>query len=814
MPLEEMKLRGGSLSVRNLQLGAEDVDGIRALTVGRQFRQLSDEALHPVCNGYFGGGGEPWLLLTDEANNLYVMHDGVTAKIGNVPEAVNCAVAFGDGWYVMTESSRFTLRRSGGEWQIERDRFAEPQIYFSAVSHGTFYQSVKALTLENVDFSRSGTEIPEAEVKRITSSLLEAYAELTSRIAEAGLRLQPVLARAELLDREGRLLYASLPRLVAAAGGWQCCSAVSAQCTKPSAAELAVPSMMLSAEAYGVGVSVDSLGSFDSAAATLRVILTPQDHPVDFGGEALWRIVHPATNTPALTVALPGTTAAWADKSAVRTARLRSVFDRFDFLKAHTATVEIKRGLSCELKFPQAAAAGTDAARIERALAREISASGAGAGYKAALAGGFIAGCVAECGDTVVWGDITLVRALAAAPYGAFHADRNIEWSGTLRITRTDGTVTDRLIGYPDRCPLSLSALTAYPDADVKRIDVWVNNLDTLTVGHAGCELQPSADGTCSLAVTPDLQPIGFEPVSEFPETTSTAASLGRRLPGAVATAYSVQPLMPVAALEITPARISALAPAVRAQSLDAARIKLYAFSPAGIFNITLTASRSAVTAILLDRRGAGEGPVTFTPEGVYYTDSDGAIRRISGSRITRLPLKVKALSMAHDGATGRLLTIDAAGMVHALQPDTLARYRVGLPSPALSLTDVAGTLYLTAQTGLFVLADAGEEVTRVEYMGRVELPYPSRVIAIEVDMAAAKFKGDIALCTDGGPGPEYSVEIQRFDLDTPVNGPLIARIEAPSLRFVTVRVRGDVTPDFRLMHVSLIVCRPVGRYR
>lgn len=35
MPLEEMKLRGGSLSVRNLQLGAEDVDGIRALTVGR-----------------------------------------------------------------------------------------------------------------------------------------------------------------------------------------------------------------------------------------------------------------------------------------------------------------------------------------------------------------------------------------------------------------------------------------------------------------------------------------------------------------------------------------------------------------------------------------------------------------------------------------------------------------------------------------------------------------------------------------------------------------------------------------------------------
>lgn len=807
LPIEEMKLRGGSVSVRNLQMGAEDVDGVRAMTVGRRFRRLSDKAMRPIGEGYFGSD-EAWLLLTDEADNLYVMQKDITELVGKAPDKVNCAVATDGGWLVMTESVRLTVRRRDGVWQVERDRFAEPEIYFSALSHGTLHQPVAAMTLGDVDFSRTGSEISSRDMAVVTGKLLEAYKELTQRAADAGLRLQPLLARAELLDCAGRVIYTSLPRLVSCSAGWQCCTPVSAQCSKPSATELAVPSMMLSAEAYGVGVRVESLGSYVSEAASMRVTLTPQDHPVSFDQQALCRIVHPATDTPTLTVALPGTTASWADKTAARTERMRSLFDRFEYLKAYTVTIGAKLGDCGEPHFSQPLPADTEVAGIEKALTRSVKPTD-GDARKSGYVTGFIAGCVAECGDTVVWGDLTQVRALAAAPYGALEEDADIEWSGTLRLTHSDGTVTDRLIGYPDRCPRSLAALAAYPDADVRRIDVWVHNLDTSTIGHAGCDLQPSADGSCAVAVTSDLQPIEFEQVSEYPETTSTAATPGRRQPGAVIVARSVQPLMPVTSLEITPARISALAPAVRSQSLDAARTKLYAFSQAGIFSITLPASRTSASATLLDSRGAADAPVTFTPEGVYFSDMDGGLRRITGSKVLRLPLKSRTISTARDGATGRLLVVDFGGKMFALDAGALSRYRIGLPSPALSLTDIAGRAYLTAQTGLYTLEDAGAENTDIEYAGRVELPYPSRIVAIEVDMAASRFKGKIAVGTDGGPGPEYSLDIDRFELDTAVNGRLIGRVVAPSLQYATVTVKGEVTPDFRLTDISLIVCRP-----
>lgn len=804
--------RKGSVVVENLHVGAEDTDGMRALTVGRQFRRVTEMGLRPVSEGYFGEG-EAWLLLTDGDNNLYVMREGDPVNIGKAPDSVTCAVAFDEGWCVMTESARFTVRRSDGLWHVERDSFAEPEIHFTAISHGTFNQTIAGFTLKDVEFSRLGTEIPDAGIRTVTSSLLDAYTALTSRVSDAGLRMQPVLARAELLDRSGRVVYTSLPQLVTGAGGWQCCSSLSAQCTKPSATELAVPEMMLSAEAYGVGVSVESLGSFAQAASTLRVTLTPQDHPVDFAADALCRVVHPATNTPALTVALPGTTASWADMTAGRAERLRGIFDRFDYLKAYTATVEARVGDCGEMHFPPSLPATAEVSVIGKALARGVSAAAADVSLREACAQGFIAGCVAECGDTVVWGDITQIRGRAAVAYGSLAENAEIEWSGTLRLTRTDGSVTDRLLGYPDRCPLSLGALTAYPDPDVKRIDVWVNNIDTATIGHAGCDLRPSADGTCALAVTPDLQPIEFEAVTDYPETVSTGATQGRRIRGAVLTAYSAQPLMPVAALEITPSRISALAPAVRAQTLDAARTKLYAFTQAGIFNITLPVSRGSIAATLIDRRGAAEGcRATFTPEGVYFTDASGTLRRISGSKTVRIPLKTTVTATARDAATGRLLLLDAEGNVVALSADTGAHYKVGLPSEPLCLTDVAGTPYLTAQSGLYTLDDAGAGTVRVKYVGRVKLPRPSRVVGLEAEMAVSGFRGEIALATDGGSGAESGADVVSFELDTAINGPLFARIEAPSLRFATVRIEGEAAADFRLTELSLIVCRPSKR--
>lgn len=773
--------------------------GHATLRTGQKASLLTD--LEPDSDGRY-------TLYVDCGDTLHAVHSSKAR--------VRCTASTDYGWIAMTDRQRIRVESIDEEatrWHAVAEGHRPPDITIRATDRGTVSRAIAPMSFDGSALDREHPRLDANDAKTLTSALTDAYAGLCATAADNGAWVQPLLARFHLVAADGRRIYSSEPTLLSA-GGWQCCDPLEIGCTLADGT-LATRATSLTARTFAIEVDVAALGSYD--AASIEVTVTPQLHPVDFGAEADYRITRTSTSTPLLTAALPGVTAEMSDDSTARARLLRAMTERLAALESPLArlTCASSSGLSHAIANTLALTASAERKSLMSILARTVTSSSSSSPLL--LRGitsphSFLAGSSTTAGDAVMWADITPLHSPAALPRdpAATPSDQVPEWTGTLRVTLADGTHLDTLIGYPMQMPEALPPLVSYPDPQAVELELWVDNVDTGTVSHASAALTATADGQRAVSLDASLAATPLTPWTsgQYPVTSVEGVMAGRRRPGAVVSAHVSAPGEAVGALEITPAPVVALHPAVKSlSSWDFTRTHLYAFSPAGIFALSLGADRRRIGASLIDPRGVTEACHTaYTSRGVMAI-ARGKLLSVSASRVSELPLPFAPKQVAWLSSAGRVLLLGTDGMLRAYDPEarTWHERTVGHHT-AEAIASVGADCFISCRDALLTPDTAGAATIRpISWSARLPLPRRAAPRHVVVSMSAYSFSGRVTCSTEAGPGSACAIPLVRLDIDGEVNAPLHARLPLTPRRYVGVAIEGMASADFTLTAVHLI---------
>ncbi len=416
VPLRAISADGHTIRCHNILESPASVDGVPGLIPVAATQTAIGRNLKPMAGLTLPSGVGCTLLRSPDASvpaSLFVQTGSGLTAIGEGLSTPLCAVADGCGWLVMTAGGRLQIESadsSGEEWDIRPLGTQPPDIRLAAVAAGELTGQTPPMTIRDVDFSRDAPYIPESGLDSLSGALLTLYGSLCDRATGNNAWIQPVIARYRLLDSAGNAIFTSEPALMTT-DGWQCCETLTAECSKPADGTLAVPPMMLRASMFTIELSVVSLGAYASAADSIEICITPQIHPVETDALPPYRIVRAATASPALAIALPGTTASLADNSAARARDLIRIVARMDAACTRAAAFSTAVDSRHEVRNATQQSFATETALIRRILARNVS-SGSEPARSTLLQSvapphSFIARSVATAGDAVLWADIT-----------------------------------------------------------------------------------------------------------------------------------------------------------------------------------------------------------------------------------------------------------------------------------------------------------------------------------------------------------------------------------------------------------------------
>lgn len=796
--------------------------GIAAIRPAESLTAAFSRPLVPLASAILPSGAEAVIFRSpapDSAGqwSLHAAAGGEITQVWSGTDEPFCAVAASRGWIVMTAGGRMDVRAKdpdGIQWEVSGSGFRRPEIVISAVERGTVSETIAARTLSGVDFSRENPDIGDKNLDALSDALLEAYASLSARAAGSRSWIQPVIVRVHLMEGAERL-YSTEPFLVAPYG-WQCCEPISATCTRTDTS-LSVPQTSLTAGMFSISVSLRSLGAYASRTTSVAVTVTPQVHPVDFGAQAYWRIARPSSQEPVLTLALPGATESMASRDPARAAELMAVTARLDRLETGAASMKALPDTAVTVNNDSRRQAAAERAEVDRALKAAVTARGATAAdsllASVSAPNSFIARRAVCSGDAVAWADITPVTAPAPLPPGPFTpGGRDTEWSGTLRVTLADGSTVDTLIGYPMEMPSGLPALTSYPDPEAVKMELWVENLDEGTVGYAAAALTPSADNRRAIRVDPSLKPVALAEWNgdSYPSAVNAGTVYGTRRPGAVLSARTDAPWLPLGALMVTNAPLVALHAAVKSpSSWDFTRCHLYGFSPAGIFAISLGADRSRISSAMIAPHSVTDGAMAaYTPAGVMALDSCGNLLCVSGSRIRTITSCPDATAIARSPATDELWIARADGSLTAIDPATALRRSLRFGSAARSIATAGNTLWLASDSATFLVSPDAAPLTAVSWCARTALKRRryTAVTGLKVRLSASRFCGRIVLRGDSGAGTAGAATLITLDVDGEVNAPLSARLAAPARSYISLEITGEASPDLLIDSSSIFI--------
>ena len=813
-PVAEIKPGGAVLHCSNLHVATQAHNTQpAALTPLTGFSVVAREGnLRPLAL-FSDTEGTNWTLFcsaTPAPDDTYTFYtasspDNLSAILATSAEPY-CAIPSERGWLVMTSDGQLAISSSSpsaAQWKAEWQGVLQPDIAFRGVSCGAASRAVDSLALTDTDFSRERPVLSDASERKLTAALLSAYSELTAIAAENGAWIQPLIARCHIIGRNGMRIFSSEPQLIAPAE-WQCCSTITAECSRADSV-LSLPAFSLSAAMHKVELHIASLGSFASLADSIEVTLTPQIHPVDFSASAPYRITRPATTTPAITFALPGTTDSLADKSANRALLLASLLARLDSIETLALSSAPAENTVSEITNRQRATATADAAVIPRASVPSPGRVDSSRRSLQSLSAphSFIARRVASSGATILWADITPILSPPPLPCGTWNEESPSDWTGTLRITFANGTRQLSRIGYPMPMPKSLPPLVSYPDAKAVQLEIWVKKSAIAPFSYASVHLQPSADASRAFFLNPSLEPLPFSEAtaSSYPEASASSITLGQRVPGMIAVASISAPVSPSAVHNLSTAPVIALHPAVRSNTgWDFTRARFYAFSPAGIFTVSVSANGSAVSTSNIDPRGVAlQSHTAYTSSGVMALTASGQLLRIVSARAEEVARDSSGKALAWHPPHERLWLLTSSGLIKAF---SLTDFSFITVSPGFSpsmLYPCGDRLLLSDGSRLLQPSDNPPDSQPVRWSSELSLKRAAAMATVFVDLSASLFKGTVTVNCSGYRNDPHPLSLLSLEIDGALLAPLAARVAGIVKPVVTITIAGTASPDFRI---------------
>ncbi len=811
-------------------------------TVCRNMRQSTDDSgLVPVGmpKEIAEGNGKPFFLFRDsngkktlflKSGNIvsYISLDAenrAAKELATLPSEPYCATASGETVIIMTSEGGFRVYHDEetDKWSAAGLMPSLPAISIIASSTATFSSTIPARVLSG-GYTRSQGNLTAADTNAISGDLLNAYNDICTKASNAGYYVQPVMACYRLYDKDGVMLYESAPVLVSTPSGFQCTEAIATTINASSGIFSNADPYTLKATGFKLGIVSPELAEspWGETVAAVEITVTPQLHPVDFLAKASNRLEPSNATQGILRMYLPGTangmvaSTAQRDKMTIATAeRMEMVASPIMlYAKPFAGGISATAGEIIETSCITMLTPAEETKRHRQQLSTKVP------GRDRLLQDtnsphSFTARTATATGDLITWGDITprLFDGYAAGTFAATTGGGR--WRACIKTV--SGSRGETVVWHGEgesNAPLTFSPLLSYPHPDATEMTIKVSYDDGRTLSGK-FPLKPSPNRRMAYYLSPEGKPIALDTELEA-YVIPAEERKAERHPGTIMCSRTVSPTEVNSVLEVSQGRIATITPAVRSSSSwDFARTHLYAFTTTGIYAVSVSGTRKAIAANIIDPRGvAGEEAVTYNNDNVYAI-ADGQAIKVHGSQSETIDSQTGFKSIGWSGALNELWFITHDGKSIVYQTDYDGYYFRDTPE-ATSLFSAGGELFALAGNKILNLSSETEnDRQQIEWKSRLAIDGTTaplhrtnqsinKLSSISWRIFSANADIKLSLRGDGGAGEANSYPMLALGVKGSINNPISARVIAPARPYITFAVSGKPGKMLRVERIEV----------
>lgn len=636
------------------------------------------------------------------------------------------------------------VRREPGVW---------PAVSWRAVAAGEMWQPLERFTAKDAD-AVSVAPLSQAELKRYSAAAMVTYRALCARTEEAGLFMQPVLARYRLTDADGRTLYVSQPAAVGLPEGWQCVEPVEAAVTQ-LAQGIEIGEALVRAQTFSLIAELPDFSAWPEVSL-VELEVSGMLHPVDGSKDAAVAVRKSQSGSSVAAIGLPGATSWLSDLSRWRARRVEELLARCDPMMR---TVRRLPAMSGEVTLPPVPSDADGAWMTSPETDAGVADAREREERECRSPHGMIARVEGRAGDTVVWAGITPLPWPGPHPAEILVFQEEKEereqvevvtrvWFGKRALSRGGS------MEVAQGATLSLIPALTYPHPGATKIEVIAIRSERKE--RAVVELRPSASMSRAVWVSPGLRPLALTEWSGEDEEPEEFVAAERE--GMVVVCSADSPAEPAATATVCGGRVNGLIAADRSlSSWDSARGRMYLLTSEGVMGLTASAERREIAAMMLTPQRLNG---VASCGGIIYAAGSRGVMRLAGATLSLVAATPSAVeAICGDEATGLVVMRLADGEMRAMDTDG-------------------------------VMTTVAEPREAIEWEATVTTQPGERLTEALIGLRAEHFSGVVEIY---GAGPGGRVRLVGLQIEGAVERPLLVRrIAAPHRARLTVRVAGS----------------------
>ena len=769
-------------------------DATMLRTAGAPHVILDPEAAEAIVPLTSDNGGKT--IIAARSRTLLSVSGNTITEICTLPAEPLCALIIADMMTVMTTRGPFRLDRDtrSGTWLPQGLPGDFPAVCITARAAGV----VSAV-------------VQQSAPDKLGAACAAAYTDMAMRASATGLLVQPVLARAVMRDRSGRIIHTTTPVAVMLPSGAQLADTWNFTPGTDDKGNEVAQAATFSAQTYSLHISAPdaTLSRWAGVIDSLEIQVSPQFHPLDTAASATV-INTRGDGTRRITVILSGAGRCPAPtRPGAAALLLAGAAVRFGSIASTVMVIKNPFAEPLDRDIPIAAALSParEADMLATALAAPVNIPQHT--YQTATRP-FSAHGAAINGNTVAWSGITSLRAKPPSPlvWAAKTGNRRFESLTRVRFSNGD-CIFARHSGSCN--PTAISPLTVYPDPDAVELAVNITVDGVPEPVSFTVPLRPDASGLQAVGTAesplhvPVDAPDADLDVGEAVQTCACNDSL-------IAIAAAADPLS-VTATAATASPVTCILPARSSGGAwDFGRARFLVFSSAGIELLAVNSSQN--TAVLNHLSGNVISNRYCAVDGGdrIYALAGGLLLSVTGSTVRVLDTDVSGNRLAWIARAREVVVADTDDNVARHYPvDLSGHYETSLVIRGSWLAQ-AGNAFFTGSDGLMSFQeDAPAPSTPIRWRATLRPSAAARTNAraVRIPLKCSRMHGTVtvsrAWLTGVNPPP---APMARMTIDGAVRAPFLIPVSAHAPVDITVSVEADVSADFS-MSLPTVITKP-----
>lgn len=729
---------------------------------------------------------------------------------------------------IMTEKGSYTVECDNTGFSLTDNNVSPGAAMIYTVNNGTLTADIPERKLAT-SYDRTDSELDMTDTRRLALDLRQAYRRLQETARHSDINIEPVLIRYRYLDYEGNTVGISPVKMLVPPEGVSLCNEYSC-----AIADGKRRTCTLSADTFSIVVETPAADeAMNLRIASMLVETAPAIPIVDIQsthtenrldiGRGILRFFMPgaavdrkADDRCTITKSL----LMLRHFNEVCTVR-RCIDSPFGASASQRFTIDNDLSAPCD----STGAAASTASLIRRLASQKISRRRQTETTLSAqlnLPHRFTAATGAVNGDSIVWGG------LQSIPFNgwdikdwALATDENKSWNACVIVEFSDGMQRAVWSGQgTSNAPVTLTPLLYYPSENAVTMEVRIRT-SSGTATHR-VSLTPLTGYGLACNNPESTKPITLVFHDDIEYIVPVGSLQNKKIPGVLISAFTSDPLALRSLMLTGKSDIVDVRSATAGSTVwEFARHRFYIFGKSGTSLAVTNSSAELVSLQILDRRKVlSNRHITLNGDksGIAYI-AGGRLITLDGNKAIAtegyVPDNVAALAIDNDD-----LWIGAHDGKVYVRPGQYAGYHYVRDTPAIAdiMSDSDRRAFIITSDGLLLDGRRRYVATKeIEWSCRIELPDASRrrhsgtlgavarITAIGLRLICSAIKARFIASTDSGSLSETLVRtLLSALLEGSLRSTLFLPARTPSQRWITLTLRGTVSPDTRFHGASL----------